>query len=87
MLTLHLLSKHVQNKRGGRVQLKSIAMPETEFNHAEKGDALYAMELALSLEKLNYQKLLALHEVSDKNGDANMSDFLEGDMIADQVST
>jgi ferritin heavy chain len=27
-------------------------MPEMEFNHPEKGDALYAMELALSLEKV-----------------------------------
>jgi hypothetical protein len=41
-----------QNKRGGRVQLRSIAMPEMEFNHAEKGDALFGMELALSLEKV-----------------------------------
>eukprot|EP00983_Pelagomonas_calceolata_P080202 1155043-Pelagomonas_calceolata.AAC.4 len=42
---------HLQNKRGGRVQLKSIVMPEMEFNHPEKGEALFAMELALSLEK------------------------------------
>ncbi len=25
-----------QNKRGGRVQLKSILMPEMEFDHKEK---------------------------------------------------
>lgn len=43
---------HPQNKRGGRVQLKSIVMPEMEFSHPEKGDALYGMELALSLEKV-----------------------------------
>ncbi|URD80904.1 hypothetical protein MUK42_04723 [Musa troglodytarum] len=30
-----------QNKRGGRVKLQSIATPLSEFNHAEKGDALY----------------------------------------------
>ncbi len=40
----------VQNKRGGRVKLLSLTSPETEYNHAEKGDALYAMELTLSLE-------------------------------------
>ena len=34
------------------MQLRSIAMPEMEFNHAEKGDALFGMELALSLEKV-----------------------------------
>jgi len=35
------------------VQLKSIVMPEMEFSHPEKGDALFAMELALSLEKVH----------------------------------
>ncbi|KAL1204466.1 Ferritin-3 [Cardamine amara subsp. amara] len=43
-----------QNKRGGRVKLQPMVIPqsESEFDHPEKGDALYAMELALSLEKL-----------------------------------
>ncbi|CAI0416126.1 unnamed protein product [Linum tenue] len=52
-----------QNKRGGKVKLQSILMPLSEFDHAEKGDALYAMELALSLEKLVNEKLLNLHSV------------------------
>nr|GEW24324.1 ferritin-4, chloroplastic-like [Tanacetum cinerariifolium] len=52
-----------QNKRGGKVKLQSIIMPLSEFDHEEKGDALYAMELALSLEKLTNEKLLNLHEV------------------------
>lgn len=30
-----------QNKRGGKVKLQSIVMPLTEFDHPEKGDALY----------------------------------------------
>jgi hypothetical protein len=30
-----------QNKRGGRVRLQSIVTPLTEFDHPEKGDALY----------------------------------------------
>lgn len=30
-----------QNKRGGQVKLQSILMPFSEFDHAEKGDALY----------------------------------------------
>lgn len=47
-----------------------------EYNHAEKGDALYAMELALSLEKLNFAKLRALHDVSCKHNDAHMADFI-----------
>jgi ferritin heavy chain len=53
--------------RGGRVKLQSIIMPNLEFGNTEKGDALYAMELALSLEKLNNEKLLALHKVRREN--------------------
>ncbi|CAN1276959.1 Ferritin, chloroplastic [Linum perenne] len=53
-----------QNVRGGRVKLHSILMPPSDFEHVEKGDALYAMELALSLEKLVNEKLLSLHSVS-----------------------
>ncbi|XP_037427243.1 ferritin-1, chloroplastic-like [Triticum dicoccoides] len=30
-----------QNRRGGRVRLLSIVTPLTEFDHSEKGDALY----------------------------------------------
>lgn len=74
-----------QNLRGGRVKLQSIMMPEMEFSHPEKGEALYAFELALSLEKLNFQKLRALHEVAEKHGDSQMCDFIEGDLLADQA--
>ncbi|KAL4557874.1 hypothetical protein LXL04_036068 [Taraxacum kok-saghyz] len=52
-----------QNKRGGKVKLQSILMPLSEFDHADKGDTLYAMELALSLEKLTNEKLLHVHAV------------------------
>lgn len=31
----------LQNVRGGRVKLHSIINPPSEFEHAEKGDALY----------------------------------------------
>ena len=34
------------------------------------------MELALGLEKLNFQKLRALHEVAEKHGDSQMCDFV-----------
>lgn len=37
-----------------------------------KGDALYAMELALSLEKLNFTKLRELHAVADAAEDAQV---------------
>ncbi|KAM1353310.1 hypothetical protein ACFX2H_032817 [Malus domestica] len=74
-----------QNMRGGRVTLHSITAPPTEFDHVEKGDALYAMELALSLEKLTNEKLLNLHKVADENNDAQLTDFIESEFLAEQV--
>ncbi|KAL5568828.1 hypothetical protein UlMin_025403 [Ulmus minor] len=74
-----------QNKRGGKVKLQSILMPLSEFDHAEKGDALYAMELALSLEKLTNEKLLNLHSVAEKNHDVQLQDFVESEFLGEQV--
>ncbi|GMI71440.1 hypothetical protein HRI_000813300 [Hibiscus trionum] len=74
-----------QNKRGGRVKLHSILTPPSEFDHAEKGDALYAMELALSLEKLTNEKLLSLHNVAGQNNDPQMADFIESVFLSEQV--
>lgn len=74
-----------QNKRGGKVKLQSILMPLSEFDHAEKGDALYAMELALSLEKLTNEKLLNLHAVATRNNDVQLADFVENEYLQEQV--
>lgn len=30
------------DKHGGRVKLQPMVMPQSEFDHAEKGDALYS---------------------------------------------
>lgn len=76
-----------QNKRGGKVKLQSIVMPFSEFDHVEKGDALYAMELALSLEKLTNEKLLNLHRVADKKHDVQLCDFIESEFLAEQVES
>ncbi|KAL0359141.1 UNVERIFIED_CONTAM: Ferritin-2, chloroplastic [Sesamum angustifolium] len=76
-----------QNKRGGKVKLQSILMPLSEFEHAEKGDALHAMELALSLEKLTNEKLLNLHAVASRNNDAQLTDFIESEYLAEQVES
>ncbi|XP_074264559.1 ferritin, chloroplastic-like [Silene latifolia] len=76
-----------QNMRGGRVKLFSILMPPSDFEHAEKGDALYAMELALSLEKLVNEKLLNLHSVAEKNNDPQLQEFIEGEFLAEQVDS
>lgn len=74
-----------QNKRGGRVKLFSLQMPPSEFDHVEKGDALHAMELALSLEKLTNEKLLKLHSVADSNNDPQLADFVESEFLGEQV--
>jgi hypothetical protein len=76
---------HKQNKRGGRVKLQSIVMPVMEFDHPEKGDALYSMELALALEKLTNEKLLSLHQIAVDNNDAQMCDFIESEFLNEQV--
>jgi ferritin heavy chain len=52
-----------------------------------QGDALYAMELALSLEKLNFQKLRELHDIAAAADDAQMCDFIEGTLLAPQVQS
>ncbi|XP_047334246.1 ferritin-1, chloroplastic-like [Impatiens glandulifera] len=74
-----------QNIRGGRVKLHTILTPPSEFDHADKGDALYAMELALSLEKLTNEKLLKLHTIACENNDAQMADFIESGFLGEQV--
>ncbi|KAL0338145.1 UNVERIFIED_CONTAM: Ferritin-1, chloroplastic [Sesamum angustifolium] len=73
------------NKRGGRVKLLSIEKPPVEFDDAEKGDALYAMELALCLEKLTNEKLLKLHSIADENNDPQLADFIESEFLEEQV--
>ncbi|KAF7048559.1 hypothetical protein CFC21_057305 [Triticum aestivum] len=74
-----------QNRRGGRVRLQSTVTPLTEFDHSEKGDALYAMELALALEKLVNEKLHNLHSVATRCNDPQLSDFVESQFLQEQV--
>ncbi|KAI3450294.1 hypothetical protein Pfo_006959 [Paulownia fortunei] len=76
-----------QNKRGGNVKLQSMMMPISDYDHLEKGDALYAMELALSLEKLTNEKLLNLQRVADENSDAQLADFVESEFLVEQVES
>ena len=40
---------------------------------------------ALALEKKVNESLLKLHEIADKNGDAQMCDFLESHFLTEQV--
>ncbi|XP_034687833.1 ferritin-3, chloroplastic-like isoform X1 [Vitis riparia] len=76
-----------QNKRGGKVKLRVIVRPPSEFDNDEKGDALHAMELALALEKLTTQKLLDLHKVAVENDDPHLVDFIESEFLTEQVES
>ncbi|OIW07409.1 hypothetical protein TanjilG_19250 [Lupinus angustifolius] len=76
-----------QNIRGGKVVLHPIKNVPSEFDHEEKGDALYAMELALSLEKLTNEKLLNVHSVAGRNNDPQLADFIESEFLAEQVES
>lgn len=76
-----------QTMRGGRVELQAIIPPQADYDHPEKGDALYAFELSLSLEKLNNDKLVELHRVAEAADDSQMQDFIEGSLLAPQVAS
>ncbi|WAR26039.1 FRIS-like protein [Mya arenaria] len=70
-----------QNQRGGRIVLQPIQKPDRD----EWGSGLEAMESALALEKTVNQSLLDLHKVAGDHGDAQMTDFLEGNYLEEQV--
>eukprot|EP00877_Chromochloris_zofingiensis_P003397 jgi/Chrzof1/13058/Cz07g18100.t1 len=70
-----------QNSRGGRVKLQTISSPESEFNHSDKGDALFALELALSLEKLNMFKLRQLHGLAAAVNDSECCQFIDDELL------
>ncbi|XP_023933434.1 soma ferritin [Lingula anatina] len=72
-----------QNQRGGRIVLQDIRKPEKD----EWGDGLAAMQVALALEKNVNQALLDLHKVAADNGDAQMTDFIEGHYLTEQVES
>jgi len=72
-----------QNKRGGRIVLQDIKKPDRD----EWGTGLEAMQVTLGLEKSVNQALLDLHKVADSHGDAQMTDFLEGQFLQEQVES
>ena len=72
-----------QNKRGGRIVLQDIKKPERD----EWGTGLDAMQVAMSLEKSVNSALLDLHTVAANHNDAQMTDFLEGQFLQEQVES
>lgn len=74
-----------QTRRGGRVKLKTIHAPESEYASEARGEALWSLELALGLEKLNFGKLRELHAVATDAGDAQVTHFLEDYLLHEQA--
>lgn len=70
-----------QNQRGGRIVLQDIKRPERD----EWGTGLEAMEAALALEKHVNQALIDLHKLADSHDDGQMTDFIEGNYLTEQV--
>ncbi|GFR61046.1 ferritin [Elysia marginata] len=71
-----------QNLRGGKIVLQDVKKPDTN----DWTSCLHAMRVALQLEKNVNQALLDLHQVSDTQEDAQMSDFLDG-FLQEQVDS
>ena len=67
--------------RGGKVVFQDVPRP----SKSEWSDPLDAAEDALDLEKSVNQSLLELHKVADGAGDPQMTDFLEGEFLKEQV--
>merc|ERR1719167_501088 len=70
-----------QTMRGGRVVFREIAKP----NNDEWGCALEAVEASLELERIVNESLLNMHKMADSHGDAQMTDFIEGTFLKEQV--
>ena len=70
-----------QNMRGGRIVFQDIAKP----NKTEWSSPLEAVEAALELEKTVNQSLLELHKTADASNDPQMTDFIEGEYLEEQV--
>ena len=67
--------------RGGRVVLQNITKPNTD----DWESALSAVEASLELEKSVHESLLAMHKNAGEQGDAQLTDFLEGEYLKEQV--
>merc|ERR1711962_1204177 len=67
--------------RGGRVTFQAINKPSLE----DWGTAVEAMEASLELERTVNESLLAMHKVAAGHEDAQMTDFIEGTFLKEQV--
>ncbi|MBX9831001.1 ferritin [Candidatus Babeliales bacterium] len=68
------------NQRGGQVVLSDIQAPKIT-----NVSLLQAFEKALVLEKDVHKKLIALRELSDKEGEYHFTAYLEEDFLTEQI--
>ena len=67
-----------QNTRGGRVELEfNRPVSLAYLKESENNDVLASFEKALDMEQSVYDSLKNLHEVAEKNKDAQFADSLE----------
>jgi len=70
-----------QNMRGGRVVFHDVSKPlEQEWK-----SAMHAVESSLELEQSVHKNLLEMHKIADGHGDAQLTDFIEGEYLKEQV--
>jgi len=70
-----------QNMRGGRVVFQDISKAKVD----DWSSAVNAVEASLELEKKVHESLLELHKVASAHDDAQLTDFLEGEFLKEQV--
>merc|ERR1712226_567287 len=70
-----------QCMRGGKVVFREIAKPSSD----EWGTAMDAIEASLELEKTVNEALLNMHKTASDYNDAQMTDFIEGTYLGEQV--
>lgn len=72
-----------QNRRGGRVVFQDIGKPEQQGWNSP----LEAVEAALAYEKKVNASLLALHKVAEAANDPQLTDYIEGEFLKEQVES
>jgi ferritin heavy chain len=66
--------------RGGKLNFEIIRAPPSEWR-----TPLDVFEGILELEMTVYKSLLALHQVASESNDPQLTDFIEGEFLNDQV--
>merc|ERR1712156_1161949 len=63
------------------INYQNIAKAKTDDWYS----ALSAVEASLELEKKVHESLLEMHKLADSHGDAQLTDFIEGEYLKEQV--